>query len=50
MTYQHLLELLQTFNKEDLQSEVLIWDIYKNDGYMDVQFDSNMLALTFGEN
>lgn len=49
MTYQHLLELLRTFKKEDLQSQVLIWDLHNNDGYLDVQFDSNMLALTFDE-
>ena len=55
MTYKELLQQLQQLNEDELQNQVIIWDrshiwdLYKKDGYSDVQFDINNLTITFAE-
>jgi len=50
MTYAELLQQLQQLNQEELQKDVVLFDLYKEDGYDDVQFDCNNMSITFGEN
>jgi hypothetical protein len=50
MTYQDLLTNLQNLTEEQLQEDVILFDLYKEDSYGDAMFDSNALTITFGEN
>jgi len=49
MNYSELLAQLQQLNEEQLQESVIVIDLFKGDGYDDVQFDTENLCFTFGE-
>lgn len=49
MNYSELLAKLQQLNEEQLQEPVIVMDLFKGYGYDDVQFDSENLCFTFGE-
>jgi hypothetical protein len=47
MTYKDLLSKIQNFTEQQLNQEVVIFDLYKNEGYDDVVLEN--LMLTFGQ-
>lgn len=49
MNYSELLAQLQQLNEEQLQEPVIVMDLFKGYGFDDVQFDSENLFFTFGE-
>lgn len=49
MNYSELLAQLQQLNEEQLQESVIVIDLFKGYGYDDVQFDTENLCFTFGE-
>jgi len=50
MTYAELLNQLMQLSDDKLQNDVILFDLYKGDGYGDAQFNVNDLTITFGEN
>ena len=49
MTYAELLSQLQLLTEEELQNQIILFDLYKQDGYDDAQFDRENLTISFGE-